>query len=148
MTDHNQHPKSDGALFVNNDKTAENHPDFRGHVIVTPAQIRRLQEMMAAGVIETDRNGNKLGMKLQVVAWKKVSKAGAPYLFVNTEAYMKPVQGAGWDGPPQGQQPPAQQQGGWGPPAPAPQQPAPQQPADWGTPPTGFRDLESDDVPF
>jgi hypothetical protein len=159
-------PKSDGALFVNNNKQKENHPDWRGHVMVTTDQINELIRMQQMG----------LEPQLQVGAWDRTAQqTGNRYMFLSTEVYIKeqvqPQQQQGYPQQPQSayqpppapmqqqpappppqqgyqQQPPPQQQQGYQQPpaqAPAPQQPMqpmqPQQPA--ANP--GFDD---DDIPF
>ena len=112
------YPKSDGALFNNNNRAAETHPHWRGKLTVTKEQIDMLVQMGQSG----------LEPILQLGAWKRVSKAGDKYIFLSAEAYI-----------PEGQPapPPQQQTGGWGNEAPqqqAPQQQAPQDDG-WGSPP-------------
>ena len=143
------HPKGSGALFPNREKTAQNHPDFRGNIELTKEQLDRLYEMGRAGI----------PVKLQVSGWKRKAKeSGMPYLSLETEAYMKTAQApqddwgqpqGGFRGAPQQQAPQrprqAPQDDMWG----APQQPqrqAPQQaPQQSGWTDDGFVD---DDVPF
>ena len=103
-----QYPKSDGALWPNDQKTLEKHPDYRGKIVVTPDQIRYLIAMGKAGIEPT----------IQLAMWSRTSKAGQPYLFLSTETYMKEQQ------PGQPQQP-APTQWGAQPVAPAPVAPAP-----------------------
>jgi uncharacterized protein (DUF736 family) len=80
-----KHPKSEGALFLN-DKKQENHPDFRGHVVVTSAQIKELIEM--AKRFQKNPDNEKLAPKLQIAAWDRVAKdSGREYKFLSTEAY-------------------------------------------------------------
>jgi hypothetical protein len=76
------HPKSEGVLFVNKDRKKDSHPNFRGHIEVTNAQIKRLIQMA--------KNGQE--PKLQVASWKRKSKAGEHYMYMQTEAYMKLVE--------------------------------------------------------
>ena len=108
-----QHPKGSGALFVNNERTQENHPHYRGNIVLTTEQINRVIEMINAGIEP----------KIQLAAWARKSAAGADYISIETEAYMK-QQAA----PPPIIQPPIQPQAM----APAPMQqpmaPAPVQP--------------------
>jgi hypothetical protein len=100
-----QYPKSDGALFTNNERTKETQPHYRGNVKVTTEQINKLIEMINAG----------LEPALQLSAWCKKSAAGMDYISINAEAYMKDSPQA----PPVQIQPPVQPQ------AVAPVQPAP-----------------------
>jgi hypothetical protein len=74
-----QFPKSKGALFLNSDKAGEKHPDLRGHLHITPEQIQMLIAMGQAG-------GD---VKLQVAGWQRTSQAGAAYIYIEGEAYMK-----------------------------------------------------------
>lgn len=76
---YDEHPKGEGVAFINNDRTKDTHPHLRGHIDVTDDQIRRMIEMRKSG----------LEAKLQIGIWKRKSKAGAKYLFIGTEAYMK-----------------------------------------------------------
>ena len=145
-----KYPKSSGALFTNQDKKQENHPDFRGNIEVTGEQIKKLIEMGRAG----------LEPKLSVSGWWRVAATtGATYMSLQGEAYMKDAEAQQY---PQGQQqapvqPPAgapQGNGQYQPvqqgqvpqqpqyqQAPVPQQPAPAQPA------PEF-DISDDDIPF
>ena len=76
----NDIPKSDGALFVNNDKKQDSHPDYRGHIKVTPEQINKLVQMGQMGLEPT----------LQLGAWERVAReTGQRYIFVSSEVYIK-----------------------------------------------------------
>jgi hypothetical protein len=149
----NEHPKSHGALFVNNDKQQENHPDFRGNVEISNEQIHRLIEMSKAG----------MEVKIQLAGWwRQPASGGATYMSLRAEAYMKPASTPQY--PPQQQYapqqppvaphqtPPAQpQQVGYAPPAGVPGAPAPQQRAPAPQPVTGApaSDFDfDDDIPF
>ena len=85
-------PKSEGVLFKNNDKQKDSHPDLRGHIVVTEEQIRKLVEMVKAGKES----------RLQAAAWRRKSKAGVPYMYLSTEAYMKDESEPRRNDPPQG----------------------------------------------
>ena len=106
-----QYPKSKGALFLNAEKTGENHPDLRGHLHITPEQIQMLIAMGQGGV----------EVKLQVAGWQRVSQAGKAYIFIEGEAYMKQPDQQPQGGyqqpqqqmPQQGLMPQQQQQGGY-----------------------------------
>lgn len=66
-----KHPKSEGALFLN-EKKQENHPDFRGNVVVTSAQLKELIDM--AKRFRENPENEKLQPKLQIAAWNRVAK--------------------------------------------------------------------------
>ena len=76
------YPKAEGVFFINNDKQIEKHPDYRGHIDVSPDQIRMLIEMSKAG----------LEPKLQIAGWNRKSKSDQYYMYIATEAYMKQEQ--------------------------------------------------------
>ena len=91
-----QYPKSDGALFVNNERTKETQPHYRGNVKVTMEQVNKLIEMSQAGIEPV----------LQLSAWARKSAAGMDYISISAEAYMKDSPSA----PPPQIQPPVQPQ--------------------------------------
>jgi hypothetical protein len=74
-----KYPKSKGSLFFNNERTADNQPFYRGHVLVTKAQVDQLIKMGQAGE----------EVKLQLAGWRKVAESGTKYIFLSTEAYRK-----------------------------------------------------------
>lgn len=78
MADHNDALKSKGALFMNNDRENAQQPNFRGYILLTKPQIKKLIEMDKAGV----------DMKVQVAGWKKLSAANEKYIFMSTEIYI------------------------------------------------------------
>jgi hypothetical protein len=144
-----QHPSSKGALFINTDKSREQHPDFRGDIAVSAEQIQRLIHMGQQG----------LEVKLSISGWNNVSqKTGQQYIGLVAQAYTPPVEQPQY--PPaqqQYQQPPAQgyqQQ----PPQAAPQpptipaapqhQPPPVQPPEPPPAAPGTYDSFNDDIPF
>jgi len=153
-------PKSDGGLWVNNEKQG-NQPDHRGKLVVTIDQINKLIEMANMGMEPI----------LQLGCWHRVAKeTGVPYMYLNSEVYIKPPQQQqpqgyappppqpqqGWQ-PPQQQHPsmpqaPVQQQAPVPQPVPQPQQPPQQQ---WQPPaavpqqqPATQPDWNDDDIPF
>ena len=75
-----KYPKSEGVIFINNDKQKETHPDFRGKVEVSAEQIKMLIAMGRAGVEPT----------IQIAVWNRVSQAGAPYQYISAEVYFDP----------------------------------------------------------
>ena len=80
-----KHPKSEGALFLN-EKKQENHPDFRGNIVVTSAQLKELIDM--AKRFRENPENEKLQPKLQIAAWDRVAKdTGREYKYLSTEAY-------------------------------------------------------------
>ena len=58
-----------GALFINNRKTATNQPDFRGELTLSKALLKELVERVKEGK----------EAKLSLAVWKKKSKAGNEY---------------------------------------------------------------------
>ena len=140
------YPKSEGAAWLNNDKRPDDKlPDFRGKLDITKAQVDMLMKMAQAGQEP----------KLQIGIWKRMSEAGAPYVYLQGEAYMKQdqqQQQGGWGSPaPQPPQAQQNQQGGWD--ANPPQQQAPQQQqGGWDTTPAQpaapKSDWSDDDIPF
>lgn len=103
-----QYPSSEGVIFPNDNKTQDNHPDYRGHVEITGDQIRQLIVMSKAG----------LKVQLQLAVWERQAKSGVFYKFIKAEAYIKEQQNEFPQQPQQGYQQQGQQQG---------QQQAPQQ---------------------
>jgi hypothetical protein len=104
-----QYPKSDGGLWINQNRATENHPHYRGHVKVTADQINKLIEMLNSGIEP----------ELQMAAWSRTAATtGQQYISISAEAYIKPPQQAQQPmqqpqqiQPPIGQQPaPIQQQ--------------------------------------
>lgn len=68
-----------GALFVNDRKSAPNHPDYEGGLELDDELVRCLVEQVKAG--ETP--------KLDVKGWKKTSKAGKPFLSLSPKPPYK-----------------------------------------------------------
>jgi hypothetical protein len=77
MTD--RYPKSKGGAWINKERATDKHPHLKGHIVVTPEQIRKLIEMAKAG----------MEPRLQLAVWKSESDAGVKWLSIATEAYMK-----------------------------------------------------------
>lgn len=73
------YPKSKGAVWPNDHKSEDKHPDFRGKLVVTKEQINKLIEMGKAGMEPT----------MQIGAWKRTSEAGQRYIFLSSEVYVK-----------------------------------------------------------
>jgi len=74
-----KYPKSDGALFVNEQRTNDKQPNWKGNLKLTGDQIRALIEMGKAGE----------EVKLQLGAWNRVSQNGNEYVYISAEAYRK-----------------------------------------------------------
>jgi hypothetical protein len=142
------YPKGSGALFANDKRQTDKHPELKGVIEVTNEQIHKLIEMSKAG----------LEPKLQVAAWwRNAKQTGAQYLSMSTEAYM-PDSEPNYSqdqyrgqapAPQQGYQPPPQQgyrppQNGGQPPQ-QNRQPPPQQ---GYMPPQQFDEFADDDLPF
>jgi hypothetical protein len=80
-----QYPKSDGGLWINQNRATENHPHYRGHVKVTADQINKLIEMLNSGIEP----------ELQLASWSRTAATtGQQYLSISAEAYIKPPQQA------------------------------------------------------
>lgn len=62
--------QTSGALFVNNRKQQQNHPDFRGELTISKAVLKELVEKAKAGE----------DIKLAIAGWNKTSKAGTDYV--------------------------------------------------------------------
>jgi hypothetical protein len=82
-----KYPQSEGAVFINDRKQNDKHPDWRGHIDITKAQINQLVKM--------GRAGQKV--QLQLALWDRESQGGKEYMYVKAEAYMKDEDGDGWD---------------------------------------------------
>lgn len=90
-----QFPKSNGGLWPNQNKQGPNHPDLKGHIELTKAQLDMLYEM--------GRRGMKV--KLQLSGWMRTAQeTGQRYMSLEGEAYMPQQQGGGgFGGQPQNQ---------------------------------------------
>ena len=56
---------NDGALFINDKRPTDNHPHFRGKVVVN-------------------------GVKMQISGWKKESKNGLKYISLSLREWAEP----------------------------------------------------------
>jgi len=63
-----------GALFTNNRKQKDNHPDYNGNIELNRELVNSLVEQLAAGNVSP---------KLELAAWKKVSGKGTRYLSIS-----------------------------------------------------------------
>jgi hypothetical protein len=169
MNQPTRYPKSDGGLWINQQRTTDTQPELRGGVDITREQMKILMDMGRAGIQP----------RLQLAAWNRVAKeTHQPYIYISGEAYFQPQTAQ----PDMSQQPApyAQQPAFQPPPAQFPQQPVqqpvqqPMQPAPVQQPvaPTqqqplppnyrqavdpnaqpqqpqqGFDDFEDSDIPF
>jgi len=75
-------PKSKGALFTNNRREKDTHPNFQGVLEVTGEQIQKLVEMGKAGE----------KVELRLAGWNSQSKAGQSYISLSAEAYRRPTE--------------------------------------------------------
>ena len=72
-----KYPKTEGGLYTNNYKKANNHPDWTGNVKISSAQIKNIIAMGKAGVEP----------KLKLAAWNRKSKEdGSEYFYISAEA--------------------------------------------------------------
>ena len=131
MTDYqSKYPRGNGALFINQRKQKETHPDFEGNVELTPEQVKALIHMIKSNH----------PVKLQLKGWNKTAPSGLQYISMATEAYYPDDQPAQY--PPQTQAP----QPGF-PQAQAPVQQAPVQQAPQQAPQPA-NDFDQDIIPF
>ena len=88
----NKYPAT-GSLFTQKDKRTEKSPDYSGMLTLEMEVLEDLIKQKEEGIIEP---------KMNLVGWKKVSKAGNGYLRIianierdrqdNRNKYQKPVQ--------------------------------------------------------
>lgn len=77
MADYQNRDITQGALFVNNRKKSQNHPDFRGELTLSKALLKEL--------VEKAKAGEEAKMSLSV--WQKTSKAGNQFMSVAAQIY-------------------------------------------------------------
>ncbi len=70
MMENNQYPAT-GGLFVQKEKRSENSPDYSGMLSLEIEVVNDLIKQKQEGISQPSIN---------VVGWKKLSKAGNPYL--------------------------------------------------------------------
>ena len=68
-----------GALFTNQRKTSDKHPDYRGNLEISVDLLKIL--------VEQHKGQEKINMDL--VGWKKTSKSGATFLSLKAEKPYK-----------------------------------------------------------
>jgi hypothetical protein len=68
-----------GALFENNRRQKESHPNMRGELTLTKPLLKELVEMAKAGK----------EIKLSLSAWNKNAKSGMPYVSLAAQAYVE-----------------------------------------------------------
>lgn len=79
--------KSEGAMWQNR-KEKDNHPDWRGHVVVSPNQLRELLNRAKGNQNDPDPD---FEMRIDLAAWNRVAKnSGNEYISFSTE--IKPVE--------------------------------------------------------
>lgn len=72
-----KYPKTEGGLYTNQYKKANNQPDWTGNVKISSAQIKNIIAMGKAGVEP----------KLKLAAWNRKSKQdGSEYFYISAEA--------------------------------------------------------------
>ncbi len=72
-----KYPKTEGGLYTNQYKKANNHPDWTGNVRISSAQIKNVIAMGKAG----------LEPKMKLAAWNRKSKEdGKEYFYITAEA--------------------------------------------------------------
>jgi len=86
--------KPRGALFTNNRKEKETHPDLRGELEISQELINLMQGQI--------NSGQQFG-KVELVAWTKHGEKAGKYLSIQAnKPYVKP-EGASAPSTPQGQ---------------------------------------------
>ena len=74
--------KPRGALFKNNNKEKENHPDYRGNLELDKDLIRE--------AVEQVNNGAKFA-KIEIAGWNKVGQNAGDFIsVVASKPYVKP----------------------------------------------------------
>ena len=68
-----KYPKTEGGLYTNQYKKANNHPDWTGNVKISSAQIKNIIAMGKAG----------LEPKMKLAAWNRKSKEGWEGVFLH-----------------------------------------------------------------
>jgi hypothetical protein len=80
MADYNNRDITQGALFINNRKTSEKQPDFRGELTLSKALLKELVEKVKAGE----------EAKLSLAVWRKKSKAGNDFMSLAAQIHSGP----------------------------------------------------------
>jgi uncharacterized protein (DUF736 family) len=74
-----------GALFTNQRKTTDKHPDYRGNLEIS-ADLLKL-------MVEQHRGGDKINM--DIAGWKKTSKSGTTFLSLKADKPYKKEESSG-----------------------------------------------------
>jgi uncharacterized protein (DUF736 family) len=78
MAEYQNRDITQGALFINNRKNSQNHPDFRGELTLSKALLKELVEKAKAGEEP----------KMSLSVWKKKSKAGNEFMSVAAQVLV------------------------------------------------------------
>jgi len=87
MADYSNRDMTQGALFINNRKKQQNHPDFRGELTLSKALLKELVEKVKEGK----------EAKLALAVWKKKSKAGNEYQSIAAQIFTEYKKDGGSD---------------------------------------------------
>jgi len=68
-----------GALFENNRRQKDSHPNMRGELTLTKPLLKELVEMAKAGK----------DIKLSLSAWNKRAKSGTDYVSIAAQAFVE-----------------------------------------------------------
>jgi len=68
-----------GALFENNRRQKDSHPNMRGELTLTKPLLKELVEMAKAGK----------DIKLSLSAWNKRAKSGTEYVSIAAQAFVE-----------------------------------------------------------
>lgn len=79
MADYSNRDMTQGALFINNRKKSQSHPDFRGELTLSKALLKELVERVKEGK----------EAKLSLAVWKKKSKAGNEYQSIAAQIHTE-----------------------------------------------------------
>ena len=67
MMSDDKYPRSEGGLWLNDRKTAENHPSVTGHIQISPEQLKVLVTLHRGGVAPEKINLDNAPEKIQPV---------------------------------------------------------------------------------
>jgi uncharacterized protein (DUF736 family) len=65
---------ANGAMFINNRKAQDSHPDYQGSIEITPEFLEVIKQHMTAE-----------GCKLDLAGWRKTSKGGMDYVSLSVK---------------------------------------------------------------
>lgn len=89
----NNIPGPEGFFFNRNrDKNKDVHPDMKGNIKLSPAQLEGLVQIYRSA----QEQGREPILQIDIAGWTRVSKQdGQKYLYLKTDVYTGPRKGAG-----------------------------------------------------